>query len=82
MILIRKVISSSVRGVGIRRWNFCSDDDFKKESRVQVTDENAQEMIKKWVNEYEMVLFMKGTPQMPCCGYSGKVVQILRKYGK
>lgn len=60
---------------------FCSDDDFKKQSKVQVTNENAQELIKKWVHDFDIVLFMKGTPQTPKCGYSGFVVGILKKYG-
>lgn len=29
--------------------NFCSDDDFKKQTRMQVTNQNAQNIIKKWV---------------------------------
>lgn len=28
--------------VNITRTNFCSDDDFKKQSKVQITNENAQ----------------------------------------
>jgi monothiol glutaredoxin len=37
--------------------------------------------IKTWIeNEVksnDVVLFMKGTPEMPMCGFSGRVVQIL-----
>ncbi len=43
-------------------FGFCSDDDFKKQSKVQITNENAQEMIKSWVKNNDIVLFMKGTP--------------------
>lgn len=43
-------------------FGFCSDDDFKKQSKVQITNENAQEMIKNWVKSNNIVLFMKGTP--------------------
>ncbi len=48
--------------VKTQSFGFCSDDDFKKQSKVQITNENAQEMIKSWVKNNDIVLFMKGTP--------------------
>ena len=38
---------------------------------------NIQDEIKKEVTGNDIVLFMKGTRQMPMCGFSGQVVQIL-----
>lgn len=38
----------------------------------------ALEQIKKTIDENKVVLFMKGTKDFPQCGFSGKVVQILR----
>lgn len=58
-----------------------SDDDFKPTKKVELTDENAQQIIAKWVKENDIVLFMKGTPLSPMCGYSNFVVEILKKYG-
>ncbi len=40
-----------------------------------------QDAIKGEVDGNEVVLFMKGTPQMPMCGFSGQVVQILDYLG-
>jgi monothiol glutaredoxin len=41
--------------------------------------------INKWIDEQvkgsDVVLFMKGTPQQPMCGFSGRVVQILDYVG-
>ena len=41
--------------------------------------------IKTWIDSElkanDVVLFMKGTPQMPMCGFSGRVVQILDHLG-
>jgi len=41
--------------------------------------------IAKWIDEQvkgaDVVLFMKGTPQQPMCGFSGRVVQILDYVG-
>jgi monothiol glutaredoxin len=42
---------------------------------------NVQDQIKKEITENPVVLFMKGTPQFPMCGFSGKVVQILDYIG-
>ena len=41
----------------------------------------THELIKNQVSENDVVLFMKGTPQFPQCGFSGRVVQILDHLG-
>ena len=40
---------------------------------------NIQDEIKKQVEGHPVVLYMKGTPDFPQCGFSGKVIQILRQ---
>ncbi len=42
---------------------------------------SIQDEIKQELSGTEVVLFMKGTPQMPMCGFSGQVVQILDYLG-
>ncbi len=42
---------------------------------------NIHDQIKNVVDANDVVLFMKGTPQMPQCGFSGQVVQILDYLG-
>ena len=42
---------------------------------------SIQEEIRQEVTSNDVVLFMKGTPQMPMCGFSGQVVQILDYLG-
>ena len=37
----------------------------------------ALEQIKQEINNNEVVLFMKGTPSFPQCGFSAAVIQIL-----
>ncbi|MEF3367096.1 Grx4 family monothiol glutaredoxin [Methylocystis sp. 9N] len=39
------------------------------------------ERIKKLIAEDDVVLFMKGTPQAPQCGFSMQVVQMLNQLG-
>jgi monothiol glutaredoxin len=41
----------------------------------------VQERIERVVNEDDVVLFMKGTPGFPQCGFSAVVVQVLSHLG-
>jgi monothiol glutaredoxin len=43
--------------------------------------EPAVQFIDNEVKANDVVLFMKGTPQFPMCGFSGQVVQILDYLG-
>ena len=49
----------------------------------KTNDENAgiNDWIGNQVKTKDVVLFMKGTPQFPQCGFSGQVVQILDHLG-
>ncbi|WP_150525534.1 Grx4 family monothiol glutaredoxin [Roseibium sediminis] len=42
---------------------------------------SIQDWIKNEVSTNDVVLFMKGTPNFPQCGFSGQVVQILDYLG-
>jgi monothiol glutaredoxin len=42
---------------------------------------SAQEKIKQQVTGNPVVLYMKGTPQAPQCGFSARAVQILKACG-
>ncbi len=42
---------------------------------------SIDQFIDNEVQSNEVVLFMKGTPQFPMCGFSGQVVQILDYLG-
>jgi monothiol glutaredoxin len=42
---------------------------------------STDQFIDSAVKGNEVVLFMKGTPQFPMCGFSGQVVQILDNLG-
>ncbi|MDR4308334.1 Grx4 family monothiol glutaredoxin [Chelatococcus sambhunathii] len=41
----------------------------------------ARDEIASAIKDNDVVLFMKGTPQFPQCGFSGQVVQILDYLG-
>jgi monothiol glutaredoxin len=42
---------------------------------------DTQAQIKEIVTSHPVVLFMKGTPQFPQCGFSGNAINILRACG-
>ncbi len=42
---------------------------------------DAQERIRKQVTENKVVLYMKGTPEAPQCGFSASAVQMLEACG-
>ena len=42
---------------------------------------DVQELIKEQVSSYPVVLYMKGTPESPQCGFSANVVQVLNACG-
>ena len=39
------------------------------------------EQIKNDISQNPIILYMKGTKEMPMCGFSNQVVQILNHYG-
>jgi len=40
------------------------------------------ERIKQQVDENPVILFMKGTPQLPMCGFSSRTAEALKSCGK
>ena len=43
---------------------------------------SALDKIKKQVSDNPVMLYMKGTPEMPMCGFSSKTVEALKQSGK
>ena len=48
---------------------------------MTTTEASAHEAIKADIDANDVVLFMKGTAQMPQCGFSSQVAQILGHMG-
>jgi monothiol glutaredoxin len=48
---------------------------------VEESNMSIKEFIDQQVKSNDVVLFMKGTPQFPQCGFSGQVIQILDHLG-
>jgi monothiol glutaredoxin len=59
-----------------------SHDDFAPIKKKEVSDaEEAIQLIKEHVQNNPVMVYMKGNPTTPMCGFSAKVVQILREEG-
>ena len=43
---------------------------------------DALERIKEQVQSNKVILYMKGTPQMPQCGFSSRTAEALKQCGK
>lgn|SRR3990167_915112 len=60
-----------------------SDADFRPKEKAaagQLSDKEILAQIDGWVKNNNLVLFMKGNPQQPMCGYSRFVVEVLKYY--
>ena len=66
---------------GSRRGNFGSNDGAAPAPREKEKSMGIEQFIDNEVKGNDVVLFMKGTPQFPMCGFSGQVVQILDYLG-
>lgn len=57
-----------------------SDKDFQPQINKDLTNDNVMKEIDSWIKENDVVVFMKGTKEMPRCGYSNYLVQVLKFY--
>ncbi len=50
-------------------------------ARLMCSSSAAQKTLEEMVKKDKVVVFIKGTPSQPMCGFSNAVVQILRMHG-
>ena len=48
----------------------------------ETTENPLREQISEAIGEHEVILFMKGTPERPMCGFSARTVAALDALGK
>lgn len=59
-----------------------SHDDFKpKRKEVPSELDDVIKLVEEQVKSHDVMLYMKGTPHRPQCGFSGRAVQILNAVG-
>lgn len=81
--LFRAPLKSQKCTSGAVRFFSDSHDDFKPIKKDVADDDMKEvlELIDKQVKENPLLLFMKGTPSKPQCGFSLQVVRILNAVG-
>ena len=58
-----------------------SHNDFAPQRKAVPNDDDVQSMIAEHVKENPVMLYMKGTPSTPMCGFSAQVVAALKAEG-
>ncbi|MFZ0219224.1 MAG: Grx4 family monothiol glutaredoxin [Candidatus Aquirickettsiella sp.] len=48
---------------------------------MAIIEKNTLEIIRQQIAKYPLILYMKGTPEEPRCGFSARVVEILISCG-
>lgn len=85
--MIANILKGRIFSLGSSRltaslmFKFSDEKSGEEGKTTEITKQNARLIIDKWVKENKVVLFMKGTPMEPLCGYSNFVVELLKKYG-
>jgi monothiol glutaredoxin len=49
---------------------------------TETTENPLRDEIKKAIDENSVLLFMKGTPEQPMCGFSARTVAVLQSLGR
>ncbi|KAG9146861.1 hypothetical protein Leryth_005161 [Lithospermum erythrorhizon] len=56
-------------------------DDFKPRSKIEISGVSLQGIVEQDVKENPVMLYMKGVPEQPRCGFSSLAVRVLQEYG-
>lgn len=67
----------------VRGFSNDSHNDFKPQSKTNIPDDmkSVVKLIEDQVKANDIMLYMKGTPSAPQCGFSGQAVRILNAIG-
>lgn len=55
-------------------------EDFRPTSKIDNSDISLQDLVQKDVKENPVMLYMKGVPEAPRCGFSSLAVRVLQEY--
>ncbi|MQM18808.1 hypothetical protein Taro_051801, partial [Colocasia esculenta] len=59
-----------------------SHDDFKPNNKLADSGISIMDIVEKDVKENPVMIYMKGVPDAPRCGFSALAVRVLKEYGK
>src|ERR1700746_3560298 len=52
-----------------------------KESRVETMADSTSEKIRESIDQNKIVIYMKGTPSFPMCGFSAATIEVFNEIG-
>jgi len=55
-------------------------DDFKPVNKLESSDLSLKDIVDKDIKDNPVMLYMKGNPEVPRCGFSALAVKVLRQY--
>ncbi|KAL8167060.1 hypothetical protein V2J09_008559 [Rumex salicifolius] len=55
-------------------------EDFKPTSKVKSSDLSVKDIVEQDVKENPVMIYMKGVPEYPRCGFSSLAVRVLKEY--
>jgi len=62
--------------LAVRVRTLCSDSDFSPQRKAFAADGDVRAQIQAEIDSNKVVVFMKGVPDSPMCGFSNTVVQV------
>ncbi len=77
----RRFACQSSKAFSTRFFSNDSHDDFAPKRKEISDDDEALKIIKEHVESNRIMLYMKGNPSMPMCGFSATVVKVLQDEG-
>ncbi|MCI19181.1 monothiol glutaredoxin-S15 mitochondrial-like, partial [Trifolium medium] len=57
-------------------------DDFKPANKLENSGTSLSDIVEQDVKDNPVMLYMKGVPDFPQCGFSSLAVKVLKQYGK
>ncbi|KMT19866.1 hypothetical protein BVRB_1g009150 [Beta vulgaris subsp. vulgaris] len=58
-----------------------SHEDFRPTSKIESSDLSVKEIVEQDVKGNPIMIYIKGVPEMPRCGFSSLAVRVLKEYG-
>ena len=77
----KRFVPQSAKSLSTRFFSNDSHDDFAPKRKEISDDDEALKVIKEHVESNRIMLYMKGNPSMPMCGFSARVVKVLQDEG-
>lgn len=81
-VLRATTIARATKAINVARFSSGSHEDFQPKKKMMKDGlDDVVQMVGKQVKENPVMLYMKGTPQQPQCGFSLQAVRVLNAVG-